>query len=438
MPRCLGIFCNKRMDKRMLNEIIKKIRGDRGQAQQLIAVVLLLCLIIGVFIPLVQVSVSPKITVASSISYLEGLGYHIKTPGECYPDSIVPCADDTQTLGTEDKRWKAIWVSSESVNIGSVTISNTAQQMDIDGQLVMHGAGKVWKEVQPDLDYASIIAQGKPTEVFRGPHSGFSLPVYNDDKEELFVGMDVIREWDGITDPIVHIHCYVPGGNGWDSPTGRVDVPGWIGETLAYDESLGSSASHGTSGNRWTDFIAVTITADNYSNIRFYADYNAVFINEIDLDAYYSGGWHDVYQGSFADKEWVVKPLGGTYSVSSYRMRFYNDSSSFATARLYETDIGDSNGNFKLEIGYSTFSPCNNDIVSDSSQLVWDDIATVPGEYVSYIAEMPIDASSITTCDELGIRVRRVAASENEIDGEVVITHIGIRFLRDKLGEVIP
>jgi len=46
---------------------------------------------------------------------------------------------------------------------------------------------------RPSLNYTSIVAQGKPTQVFCGAHSGFSLPIYNNDNEELFMSIKTPR-----------------------------------------------------------------------------------------------------------------------------------------------------------------------------------------------------------------------------------------------------
>jgi len=179
-----------------------------------IAVLVPLVALILLFLSLVPAilgTLTPT-SIAEAIRLLESKGYWVSADGECYPGDLLPCTDNTQELGSADKRWGKGWFGSSSVHIGSLEISNTAQQMDIDGQLILHDAGKVWMEIQPDLDYATVRASGKPTQVYRGVSSGFSLPIYNNDNEELFVSLDVPREWDGITDPIAHIHCYIPGG----------------------------------------------------------------------------------------------------------------------------------------------------------------------------------------------------------------------------------
>lgn len=54
--------------------------------------------------------------------------------------------------------------------------------------------------VRPDFDFTSITALGKPTAVTIGANNGFSLPIYNSDKEELFFSVIVPCRWDGKSD----------------------------------------------------------------------------------------------------------------------------------------------------------------------------------------------------------------------------------------------
>jgi len=403
-------------------------------------IALLMALVIALIIALIAPIATSILgqTTADYIANLRGQGYWVLAAGDCYPEDFVPCTDNTQRLGSPEARWKEIWLGSSSLHIGEATISTAADTIDLDRPLTLSPIGKVWKEVQPDLDYATVRAKGKPTQVYRGTHSGFSLPIYDNDNEELYVNLDILGEWDGITNPVVHIHCFVPGGNGWYSPTGHV-ASVWDSEVYAYDEQLPSDSFYTVSGNSWSPPITFTIPASNYSEIRTYAEYNASNINEIDLDAYYNANWYDVYQGAYPKDEWFTKSLVGTYSVTSWRMKFYNDSSGAYTAKVYETDITgpSTGGNFKLEIGYCAFTPGSNDIVSDIPLIATTEVITSTGNYLSYLVEIPITCTDMTNCAELGMRLRRVAASENEIAGEVVITHIGVKFLRDKLGEVM-
>ena len=407
-----------------------------------IAILLLACS----FLPIIS-AVADKLLKEEAITVLEDNGYWISPPDNCYPYDFVPCTDDTLELGSATNRWEKGWFGSESVYIGAVKLSNTSQQLDIDGQLIMHDAGKVWIEIQPDLDYASVIANGKPTQTFRGVHSGFSLPIYNDDNEELFVSMDVIREWDGITNPLIHIHCYIENNEAgfWVSPTSFIDGGGWADETLAYDNDVKAYTYNSIGATSWSNPITFTMASTLIDAIEFYATNDPLATSSINLDAYYNGAWHDVYQGVYTSKEWVSKPLGDSYKVTQYRMSFYNSDDNFKDAKLYETKVcvAAGNGNFNLEIAWSGYTVADNEIVSEDACACTVETDTTGDNYASYVVTLELDydtvpANPLITAAQLGIRLRRITASENELNGEVVIAHIGIEFLRDKLGTAIP
>lgn len=68
------------------------------------------------------------------------------------------------------------------------------------GHLTMAGTSKVYKTRTFTFDQSAVLAAGKPTEVFRGVFSGFSLPIYNSDNEELFTCRCMDNDWDGSSD----------------------------------------------------------------------------------------------------------------------------------------------------------------------------------------------------------------------------------------------
>jgi hypothetical protein len=94
----------------------------------------------------------------------------------------------------------------------------------------------------------------------------------------------------------------------------------------------------GASGDGWSDYLTLIHSALDCNGARFYADYDAAGVNTIDLDAYYSDDWHDVYQGAFSDEAWVEKELDDIYSVTQFRVRFHSDQE-LDTAYLYEFDF---------------------------------------------------------------------------------------------------
>lgn len=124
----------------------------------------------------------------------------------------------------------------------------------------------------------------------------------------------------------------------WVSPTGHV-AGDWQAEANAYDEDTGVATNFlNIPENSWSDYLELTISSITCSKVRFYAYYNAATINSIILEVYYSAGWHEIYEGVFADKEWVEKAIGSTQDVTSMRMKFYNDGAA-THSYVYEVDF---------------------------------------------------------------------------------------------------
>ena len=61
--------------------------------------------------------------------------------------------------------------------------------------------------IRPKLDQANIEKKGVPTAVIVGVFRGYSLPIYNDDDEELYYTTMVPDRWDSATDPKVVVYC---------------------------------------------------------------------------------------------------------------------------------------------------------------------------------------------------------------------------------------
>lgn len=54
--------------------------------------------------------------------------------------------------------------------------------------------------MRPQLSYASIIGQGAPTATTLGTYSGFTMPVWNNDAQQLFFREYIAGRWDGTSD----------------------------------------------------------------------------------------------------------------------------------------------------------------------------------------------------------------------------------------------
>ena len=131
---------------------------------------------------------------------------------------------------------------------------------------------------------------------------------------------------------------------GWVSPTGFNDPQsGWTDETKLYDEDTGSySISDSILAKEWSEYVELTHAALNCDKVQFWAYYGATYITQISLDVYYDSDWHNIYEGVYADREWVEKTIpAGTKSVTAARAKFYNNYTGPQQAYFYEFDFNE-------------------------------------------------------------------------------------------------
>ncbi len=112
------------------------------------------------------------------------------------------------------------------------------------------------------------------------------------------------------------------------SPTGFVDGSGqWSNEANAYDENTGTYAEDvNVPATSWSQYLELTHAAVNCDAVRYYCSGSTADITQIDVDVYYGGAWHDVYEGAFTQSVWERKTIpGGEQSLTSIRIRLYNN-----------------------------------------------------------------------------------------------------------------
>ena len=85
-----------------------------------------------------------------------------------------------------------------------ITVGGTTTLND---QIDLVGDGKVWIELRPELDFDIIKKNAVPVSYERGIFTGFELPIYAADDQELFFEICVPDRWDGIS--ITHVHLDV-------------------------------------------------------------------------------------------------------------------------------------------------------------------------------------------------------------------------------------
>ncbi len=136
----------------------------------------------------------------------------------------------------------------------------------------------------------------------------------------------------GVGDPVGN---YNPAGGA--TGTATVSVLDWVNVSMVYDENTGTSAYRSILKQSWSSFIELVVLPATLCNkIRFYIDtYTSSYITLVDVDVYYEGGWHNVYNGAFTKGEWNEQSIpDGSFVVSRVRLSFYNNHP-LTTIRVY-------------------------------------------------------------------------------------------------------
>jgi len=95
------------------------------------------------------------------------------------------------------------------------------------------------------------------------------------------------------------------------SPDGFVDgAAAWSTEANAYDDNLGTftTTTVAVPSTTWSDWLELTHASVDCTAVRFYLDNNTWF-NPVEVDAYYGGAWHNVYDGAFDNSVWIEASL---------------------------------------------------------------------------------------------------------------------------------
>jgi hypothetical protein len=187
----------------------------------------------------------------------------------------------------------------------------------------------VWKEIGPANQYS------KEKNLWRlyipGTIFPFGLIYYR----IVYYGLTVFG------DPQIFIKTPEEPEPEWLSPDGFSDPDdAWDDENFSIDRNLYTKAGCKESGYgwRWTSFIEFTLTSlINSNKIRFYAWYNILHCNMIDVDIYYNDFWYGLHFGSYPKNQWVEYTFS-EQSVEKARVRFHVNPYllSPVTAKLHE------------------------------------------------------------------------------------------------------
>jgi len=130
----------------------------------------------------------------------------------------------------------------------------------------------------------------------------------------------------------------------WTVPTGAVDGGGtWNNEANAWDNNTATfSDSDAFSGaGVWSDYLELTHASLWTDRIRYWVTVGDVSVNVLDLDAFYSGGWNDVFQGAFATGAYETQTMANWQQVTALRIRFQDSDGGAQVANIHEAHFAE-------------------------------------------------------------------------------------------------
>jgi len=132
---------------------------------------------------------------------------------------------------------------------------------------------------------------------------------------------------------------------GWVSPTGFSDLSStWTDETLAYDGNTGTYAYCSVIKGGWGNYLELTISAIQCDKVRGWFNQGISNISDFELDVYYGGAWHNIYNEEPLYGQFVEFPIGSTESVTGMRFRFYSSKAGSDGGQCYEAEFNQITG----------------------------------------------------------------------------------------------
>ena len=114
-------------------------------------------------------------------------------PDDMYTRNIYPGHTDTYQIGSPDYLYRQAY-------IGQIHLFSEDPIRLVDD-------ARVWIEFRPELDFDIVKKNAVPVSYERGIFSGFELPIWAADDQELFFDICIPGRWGGTSE--VHIHLYV-------------------------------------------------------------------------------------------------------------------------------------------------------------------------------------------------------------------------------------
>jgi len=137
------------------------------------------------------------------------------TPGDpmlddMYTRNVYPGYTDTYSVGSEDYYYSHGY-------FGHIHLYG-------ENPFRLVGDAKVWIEFRPELDFDIVKKNAVPLSYERGVFTGFELPVWAGDDQELFFDICVPDRWDGTSMPHIHLDVFVIEAQGTTKEAFRLQI----------------------------------------------------------------------------------------------------------------------------------------------------------------------------------------------------------------------
>jgi len=123
---------------------------------------------------------------------------------------------------------------------------------------------------------------------------------------------------------------------GWVSPTSDT-ANGWINSSNAWDDNTVTFAYHSTPAG-WGPYLELHHAELQCTKIQGWWGIVNTQITTIEIDAYYSGTYNNIYSGAIVTGSFQEYEIGSEQAVTAMRIRFYATKAS-RQADIYEVDF---------------------------------------------------------------------------------------------------
>ena len=178
--------------------------------------------------------------------------------------------DDLSLTSTSNGTKGSIFIQPDGGDVDLGT--NAASDLWVNGDITAEGSLKMDGKLsmRPFIEIGKIAQNSKPTIVQRGATSGYSLPIYNSDQEELYISEYIAGRWDGASNISMSIIGYLSGAED-------------VGDDFSLQVSwMNKSTSSGVVQDTTTDVVVET-NIDTDRNAQ-YSIYKVDFAIDWDLN----------------------------------------------------------------------------------------------------------------------------------------------------------